>query len=284
VRPDRTTKLVYAGNVLLEESWGAGPSSDGWDYKYDREGNLVSKSRKRNDDEGRHETWRYEYDHANRLVGVRQFSTLGTDVKLVLSRNYTYDALGRRVSESGLVPSSGGVGEAVAWTVGLGSGRLRHEITHYAYDGPDVFADLNSDGTLQARYLRGDGVDELWGKVTPGASCAKRSAHTTERRVRGSDEVGVRGLSEKTEIGEGRTILCPPRSAHRARGFNRGNALGRSGRAAVVLEQAAQPLPAADLRQRQDDGLCHGGRRAAQGHIAEALVRAFLVVVGQEFS
>ncbi|MBI1918883.1 MAG: SBBP repeat-containing protein [Planctomycetes bacterium] len=118
-------------------------SNDGtWTYTYDNEGNVTKKSKGASA-----ETWNYTYDNRNQLVGATDRSTDGGT--LLAQATYTYDVRGRRIQEdlwqSGMPPTS--------------------STTRFAYDGADVWADLNSSNAVIARYIRPDGVDALAARV-----------------------------------------------------------------------------------------------------------------------
>jgi len=76
-RLDRLDRKYGRGGQLLK--------TDDWEYKYDREGNLVRKR-------DRHgATWRYEWNAAGMLAKVKR-----PDAREV---TFTYDALGRRLEK-----------------------------------------------------------------------------------------------------------------------------------------------------------------------------------------
>ena len=109
-------------------------------YAYDAEGNLTSKT-----NTSTHVTTSYSYDYRDRLTTV---SVGGT-----VTATYTYDALNRRIGTD--------LSGTQTWTV---------------YDGntPDdsPYADFNSSGTLDARYLSGPAVDELLARTSSGGTTA----------------------------------------------------------------------------------------------------------------
>ena len=95
-------------------------TSPGTTYTYDNAGNMISAKT------GSTITT-YTYDFRNRLTEVTQGGTV--------IATYVYDALNRRIE----IDDSG----TTTWTV---------------YDGTNPYADFNSSGTLQERYLFGPGV------------------------------------------------------------------------------------------------------------------------------
>jgi RHS repeat-associated protein len=86
------------------------------------------------------ETWYYGYDNADRLTSVRQTSD-GTTNELTVT--YTYDVLGNRVQQD-------------KWKTGGST-----VTTRFAYDGLNVWADLDGSNNLQVRYLYGDETDQI---------------------------------------------------------------------------------------------------------------------------
>jgi RHS repeat-associated protein len=141
-------------------------SSDGkWDYTYDLEGNLTRKIKV-----GGTETWYFTYDNANHMTGARQESAdYGPNGTALMVAVYKYDVFGNRIEKD--VTFSG----------------YPTQITKFVYDftsssSPDpsmlddggatteVWADLNSNNTLRSRYIRGDGVDQLFARITSGTA------------------------------------------------------------------------------------------------------------------
>jgi YD repeat-containing protein len=74
---DRMDRKYAQGGQLLKTA--------DWEYKYDREGNLVRKKDKHG------ATWRYEWNEAGMLVKVKRPDSAEVSFK--------YDALGRRISK-----------------------------------------------------------------------------------------------------------------------------------------------------------------------------------------
>jgi RHS repeat-associated protein len=120
-------------------------SSDGtWTYTYDNEGALIKKSQGASA-----ETWTYGYDHNNRLLWAQKAATDGGPATATVT--YTYDAFGRRVQEE-------------RWHSGEGTPTT----ARFAYDGGDLWADLNGSSQVQARRFFLDGTDQLFARVTAG--------------------------------------------------------------------------------------------------------------------
>jgi RHS repeat-associated protein len=91
-------------------------------------------------------TWTYGWDNLNRMVGVKQVTATGTQ----LSVSYSYDVLGNRVEDD-------------TWKASTGTTlTVRH-----AYDGSNIWADVTTTNTLLARYVYGDGVDQVWARAVP---------------------------------------------------------------------------------------------------------------------
>jgi RHS repeat-associated protein len=112
-------------------------------YAYDAEGNLIAET-------AGSTTTTFSYDYRDRLTGVTIKSGGGTTVE-----TYTYDALDRRIG----VDANG----TQTWTV---------------YDGQHPYADFNSSGAVQDRYVYGPGVvdgavvDEILARVDSGGNTA----------------------------------------------------------------------------------------------------------------
>jgi RHS repeat-associated protein len=118
-------------------------SNDGtFTYTYDNEGNLTQKSKGSG-----LETWYYAYDNLNHLTSVRQTSNGSTNLLLV---TYTYDVFGQRATEA-------------KWKTGGST-----VTTRFAYDGQQVWAELNTSNVVQIRYVFGDGLTQLWARIDVG--------------------------------------------------------------------------------------------------------------------
>jgi RHS repeat-associated protein len=98
----------------------------------------------------------YEYDNRNELVQAKEFDASSA---LVLEADYKYDVYGNRIEQD--VTQSGAT-----------------TVQRYALDGwnpaksnPvgnedfDVWADLDGSNNLETRYLRGDNIDQILGRV-----------------------------------------------------------------------------------------------------------------------
>jgi RHS repeat-associated protein len=124
-------------------------SNDGvFTYTFDAAGNLIQKSKGSGQ-----ETWYYGYDNANQLLTVRKTSDGSTNTLLV---TYTYDVQGQRVQQDKWV--SGGS------TV----------TTRFAFDGANVWADLDNSNTMLVRYLNGDGANQVLARTVASGVNAGR--------------------------------------------------------------------------------------------------------------
>ncbi len=118
-------------------------TNDGtWTYTYDHEGNLVQKA-----NAGNTMVWVYTYDNHNHLVSATETTATQT-----VQATYAYDALDNRLEKD--VSTNGAA--AVK--------------TRFAYLGQDVWADLDgaNNNAPEARYLRGDAVDQLFARIRYG--------------------------------------------------------------------------------------------------------------------
>jgi YD repeat-containing protein len=109
------------GNQLLNDGT--------WAYTYDAEGNETKKSKGANA-----ETWTFGYDNQNHLLWAKDSATDGGSALTLAT--YLYDAKGNRIEKD-------------VWTSASGT----TTVTRFAYDGQDIWADLNSTNTLQTRYV-----------------------------------------------------------------------------------------------------------------------------------
>jgi RHS repeat-associated protein len=124
-------------------------TSDGtWTYSYDNEGNLTKKTKGSSA-----ETWTYGYDNMNRMIWAKDSATDGGAVTTLAT--YVYDAFGNRIEKD-------------VWTQSSGT----TTVTRFAYDGQNVWADLNGSNALQTRYLRGDTVDQLFARISAAGTAA----------------------------------------------------------------------------------------------------------------
>ena len=124
-------------------------TSDGtWTYSYDNEGNLIKKTKGASA-----ETWTYGYDNLNRMIWAKDSATDGGTVLSVAT--YVYDVFGNRVEED-------------IWTQSSGT----TTVSRFAYDGQEVWADLNGSNALVTRYLRGDNVDQLFARISAAGTAA----------------------------------------------------------------------------------------------------------------
>jgi RHS repeat-associated protein len=128
--------VVGANNQILADGL--------YDYQYDAEGN---RTRKTEIATGNYSE--YSYDHRSRLVRVQEMSTGGIILHEVV---YTYDVFDRRIAK--LVDPDG-------------QGPQGNDATRFVYDGPHVWADFDAVGSVLARYLFGDRIDEIVARYRP---------------------------------------------------------------------------------------------------------------------
>jgi RHS repeat-associated protein len=151
---DGTNSYSYDLNgnrTMTGYTTGAGNrlTSDGtWTYTYDDEGNLIKKSKGASA-----ETWKYTYDNRNQLTHIEQRSADDNSTPL-WKADYKYDVFGNRIEQS----PGPGVGPPV--------------VVRFAYDGPNVWADLNDSTQLTTRRLYLDGVDQVFARVSSGGAAA----------------------------------------------------------------------------------------------------------------
>jgi RHS repeat-associated protein len=130
-------------------------TSDGtWNYTYDAENNLIEK-----DKIGAAEKWLYGYDHKNRLIQAQHL----TDGLVVdLETDFKYDVFGNRVEKSVDADGAGSGAADATWFAQDGFNSSKP--TPIGLENFDVLADLDSMGALKARYIHGDGVDEVFAR------------------------------------------------------------------------------------------------------------------------
>jgi RHS repeat-associated protein len=120
-----------------------------FDYTYDNEGNLTLQTNRTTG-----EVTEYRFDHRNRMTHTERRSAGGI---ILVSADYRYDAMDRRI---GKTVDTDGAGPQTPVT------------TNTVYDGQHAWADYNSSGIVQTRYLFGDGSDEIIARWRSGAGTA----------------------------------------------------------------------------------------------------------------
>jgi RHS repeat-associated protein len=136
---------LTAGTQTYQTAADNRMTTDGvWTYTYDGEGNLIQKTQGSG---GSAITWNYGWDNLNRLTSVQEITGTTTTTVLV---TYVYDVFGNRIQES-------------KW---LSSTNLT-TVTRHAYDGQNIWADLNTSNGVLARYVYGDGVNQIWARAIP---------------------------------------------------------------------------------------------------------------------
>lgn len=107
------------------------------EYRYDEAGNMVSRS---NIQSGQRSE--FTYDHRNRLVSIL---VLDANDAVISDISYGYDAMDRRIKRSV---------------------NNNQEFTHYVFD--DAWADVQSDGSVNKRYMNGVKTDEKVARISNG--------------------------------------------------------------------------------------------------------------------
>src|SRR5262249_17028330 len=133
-------------------------------YSYDNEGNLIQKVRIADG-----QAWTFGYDHRNLMVFVEQRTATGALIQRV---DFTYDVFGRRIQKD---VTAGGA------TV----------VTRFAYDGGNVWADLDSASRLQMRRLYLDAADQVFARIDAGGTAAW---YLTDRQGSVRDLVNASGV------------------------------------------------------------------------------------------
>jgi RHS repeat-associated protein len=118
-------------------------------FTYDHEGNLASKT-----ETATGIVATFAYDHRNRLISVVERTAGGLIVK---ESNYTYDVFDRRIAKT--VDADG-------------AGPIAPQASRFVYDGLHVWADFDANGSVTARYLYGDNLDELLARFQPAEGTA----------------------------------------------------------------------------------------------------------------
>jgi RHS repeat-associated protein len=113
-----------------------------WLYSYDAEGNVLQKLRW---SDGR--TWTYTWDNANHMTSATETQWNGT---LVVRETMQYDVFGNLVEKDTLTAATTAV-------------------QGFAYDGANVWADLDGNGSLTTRRVYGDNPDQPIARVAAGA-------------------------------------------------------------------------------------------------------------------
>jgi RHS repeat-associated protein len=159
---DGTTTYSYDanGNRTMsgyQTATGNRLTTDGsYTYTYDAAGNEIGKQSRTTAD-----TVSYTYDNANRLTSVVEKSD-GVNVSLAVT--YAYDVSSRRVEQD-------------KWATG---GTVT--VTRFAYDGQNVWADLDGSNNILVRYLYGGTADQILARVaSPGQPNAGAAYYLVDR-------------------------------------------------------------------------------------------------------
>ena len=196
VGSERRTYTTETGNRL---------KSDGqYRYEYDGEGNQIKRI-EINADGSNGATRTFEYDHRNRLVRVDDWSrdpgdpqNPAVDAILLLSVEYSYNALGRRIARA-------------ADTDGVGP--LSTETRFFVYNGDNVWSDSTEAGDPEARYLFANLIDGNLGLYTKEQSV---TWHLGDRLRSGRDIANFDGtLLGHNEFGLFGSVFLRPDARHR---------------------------------------------------------------------
>jgi RHS repeat-associated protein len=114
-----------------------------YNYTYDNEGNLLTKTRLSDG-----QVTEYTWDYRNRLVRVVVKDAAGT---VLHEERYTSDVLDRRIGVWEDVDGAGPQGPSQRWTV---------------YDGDNPWADFDGAGSLITRYLYSPAIDQLFARIS----------------------------------------------------------------------------------------------------------------------
>jgi RHS repeat-associated protein len=178
----------------------------------------------------------YAYDYRQRLTGVTIKTSGGT---VNYQATYTYDTLNRRIGTNVDADGAGANAPVQSWTV---------------YDGQDTYADFNGSGTLQARYLNGPAVDELFARTD---SAGTTSWYLTDRQNSVRNLVNSSGTITGTisygSFGKPTTSGTTDRFGYTGREFDTATGLQYN---------RARYYDAAIGRWTQDDPIGFGGRDA----------------------
>ncbi len=136
VNGNRLSSHLHGSNYVTGE--GNRIHSDGrYEYGYDKEGNITTRT-----DIGNGKVTKYTYDFRNRMTAVELEDSKGSELNRV---EYIYDVLDRRI------------------------GRIEDgEAIYTVYAGKHAWADFDDTGSVKARYLFGDKIDEIIARYCPG--------------------------------------------------------------------------------------------------------------------
>jgi len=133
--------VIGPGNQLL---------SDGdWTYTYDADGNLIEKVGVSTGPD-KNLTWTYTYDIKNQMSKAVETKS-GTTLQTVI---FQYDVFGNRIQEdytNGMAPT---------------------QVTRFAYDGENIWADLDGTNSLVMRRLFLNTVDSVTARITASGTVA----------------------------------------------------------------------------------------------------------------
>ncbi|MEY4394996.1 MAG: hypothetical protein RL595_2245 [Planctomycetota bacterium] len=134
---NRSATITAAGNLLLNDGQFA--------YTYDLEGNRKTRTRISDG-----QVTEFFWDYRNQLTKALVKDANGV---LLKELRFTYDVVNRRVG---------------VWVDGDGAGPADPDQVWTVYDGANPYMDFDGEGQLQARYLYGPGIDELFARIGTG--------------------------------------------------------------------------------------------------------------------
>src|SRR5688572_16896207 len=111
--------------------------------------------------------WTYRYDHHNHLTAAREWDSdpdLVGDPVLLLNAayQYTYDGFDNRIQKQADADGNGTWDSAVKFAI---DGWNPIKPSPIGNENFDVLLDMDGSGSLTSRYLRGDRVDEILGRI-----------------------------------------------------------------------------------------------------------------------
>lgn len=127
---DKLSECGYDLTGQLTNAVYTPPSQPNESYPYDAEGSLVART-----NAAIGATTAYGYDHRNRLASEVDKDAGGTVTQIV---EFTYDAMNRRIAK--------GVNGA---------------LTRFLHNHENIWADADPTGSVTARYLLGNRIDEM---------------------------------------------------------------------------------------------------------------------------
>jgi RHS repeat-associated protein len=106
-------------------------------------------------------SWTYGYDNRNELVQAKEFDASSA---LVLEADYKYDVYGNRIEQD---VTQSGVTTVQRYALDGWNPAKSNPVGNEDFD---VRADLDGSNNLETRYLRGDNIDQILGRVDVSGS------------------------------------------------------------------------------------------------------------------